>query len=320
MGTLVSELEMNEDVTAFYMLSEDPIVRKSKKNKDYLCLKLRDKSGEVDARVWEIAKELDQSKLKAGAIVKVFGNVSVWNEEKQFQINKIRLFDSAIDADIEYQDFFERSVIDPKMMFMDLIELLGSVLDHNNPIKQLLSYAIETNREKLLIAPAAKSMHHCYIGGLLEHTLSMAKTAVVLSQRYNLQIDLLLAGVILHDIGKTREMTYPLVSYTVEGTLLGHIVMGMEMATEYMGLMGPLFDPKLKMSILHLIASHHGLLEWGSPKVPLMREAVALHLIDMIDAKIAMCDRAIMQGVDEHGMTQWVKGFDGPIFKLGEKT
>ena len=313
MKSMISELVVNEEVTSYFLVSEFPQVRKNKKDKDYLCLKIQDKTGNMEARVWDIPPNLDPKSLVAGSIIKVQGQVSKWNKEVQLTIKQIRLINEADQTDIV--DFFERSERDPEEMFDELYAILESL--EYGQVKNLLFKILYENKDNLLKAPAAKSVHHNYVGGLLEHVLSLCKTAIVVSQRYDLRLDLMLATCLLHDIGKVVELTYPIIGYSTQGTLLGHISIGMMMVAKAIDEVEN-FDPKLKMTILHLMASHHGTLAWGSPRVPLMKEAIAFHLIDSLDAKLAICDKAIKKGISAEGMTEWVKELEGPLFFFKE--
>lgn len=312
MKSMISELVVNEEVTSYFLVSELPQVRKNKRDKDYLCLKIQDKTGNMEARVWDIPPNLDPKSLVAGSIVKVQGQVSKWNEEVQLTIKQIRLINEADQIDLV--DFFERSERDPEEMWSELLHIVDmNIVDEK--ILTLIRRILLKNKEDFCKAPAAKSVHHAYVGGLLEHVLSLCNTAIVVSQRYNLKIDLMLAASILHDIGKVVELTYPVIGYSVEGTLIGHISIGMMMVAKAIDEVEN-FEPKLKMTILHLMASHHGTLAWGSPRVPLMKEAIAFHLIDSLDAKLATCDKAMKKGISAEGMTEWVKELEGPLFSL----
>jgi 3'-5' exoribonuclease len=314
MKPYVSDLLPNVEVTSFFLVADLPQVRKNKNDKDYASLELCDKTGKIDARLWDIPPGLDVNSLK-GQFVKVKGNVTEWAGKNQVSILQIRVVGEADEFDVG--DFFERSKRPPGDMYHELHELLFFNVGLSKPIDDLLRMVLEGNKEAFCTAPAAKSVHHNYIGGLLEHVLSMCHMAVQVQAHYDLNGPLLLAGCVLHDIGKIRELTYPIGGYTLEGTLLGHISIGMQMVAKAMDDVGD-FPQNLKIAVLHLIASHHGILAWGSPKVPLMREALALHLIDMLDSKIAICNKAITGGLDDKGLTQWVKELEGPIFALGE--
>lgn len=312
MKAYISDLVANEEVISFFLVSELPQVRKTKKDKPYLCLKLQDKTGDLECRMWDIPTTLDPNSLVAGSIVKVQAMVSVWNDENQLQISQMRLTNES--DELELGDFYERSERPPAEMLSELIDVVANSLPAESQIKHLIWKVLEQNRSAFLEAPAGKSVHHNYIGGLLEHVLSLCHTAQVVSPRYGLRLDLMLAACIFHDIGKVRELTYPVMGYTVEGNLIGHVSIGMMMVAKAMDEVGD-FDPKLRIEVMHLIVSHHGLLEWGSPKIPLMKEAIAFHLIDAMDAKMAICDRAFKKGVDAQGLTEWSKSLGGPLYR-----
>ena len=317
MKTYISDLVLNEEVTSFFMVVDVPQVRKNKRDQDYLCLKLTDKTGEVEARVWDVPPGLDVNSL-GKSIVKVRGQVGSWNDQVQVTITQIRKVNGE-DA-IDMADFFERSERDPEDMYVDLRERLSIHLT-NEYVASLLYKVLAENAQEFKKAPAAKSIHHNYLGGLLEHVLSLCDTCISLSTRYELDLDLMLAACVLHDIGKIRELSYSMgTSYTVEGTLIGHISIGMGMVDRAIRELDEVrdFPANLKMAIMHLIASHHGLLEWGSPRVPLMREAVAFHLADMLDSKMATCARILKAGVSDEGLSEWSKEMGGPLWRMPE--
>jgi 3'-5' exoribonuclease len=315
MKQMLSDIELGQEFLSFFFVPETPQIRQNKKQKDYLCLKLQDKSDCVDGRLWEYPLGFNPALIKKGSYIKIKGSLSEWNGEKQVSIAQIRLAEESDALDIG--DFFERSQTDPIEMLHELTQLIFQEVT-NDKLNLLLRKTINKNKNNLLLAPAAKSVHHAYLGGLLEHILSMSKVAIRICDHYKLNKSLVIAACVLHDIGKLVELTYPVgIGFSVEGTLLGHICIGMELVAKEIDEI-PDFPEDMRLSILHLIASHHGLLEYGSPKVPLMREALIFNLIDMMDAKNAMCDRAIKKGLNEEGMTDWVKEFSGPLYVLKE--
>lgn len=317
----IKDIVTDAEVAGFFLTSSAQ-VRKTKKDKDYVCLKLCDKTGEVDARLWDIPEGFEP---KDGVIVKVKGQSSTYNDQLQVSIAQIRV--AEVD-EYALEDFFRRSEREPFDMMTDLRRLLSDRLAPwslvgdappddlpKTPVYQLLDDVLLANKELLYLAPAAKSVHHCYLGGLLEHVLSMCRAAVPLCEHYGLREELVLAGCVLHDVGKIRELEFNRgTSYSTEGTLLGHIVIGLQMISEAMSKVD--FPPKLKMEILHLVASHHGQLSFGSPKIPLMREAIALHLIDMLDSRMGICAEA-MRGnyAADQAFTNWVSALEGPLYR-----
>ena len=314
MKTYVTDLQPNTEATSHFMVAETQI-RKTKFDKPYLVMKLVDKTGQIDGRMWDIPKELDVTTIKRGSVVKVQADVSEWNGGNQLTIRKIRIIEEGqlFGDEVRAEDFLESSENDPDKMWQELMDRLDRMEDGH--LRLLVSNILTNNREKFCKAPAGKSVHHCYLGGLLEHSLSMCEVAVLVAKKYGLDRDLLLAGCVLHDIGKVNELSYEWVlGYTVEGTLVGHISQGMIMVSQHMDQIKD-FPKKLRIALMHLIASHHGLLEYGSPKVPLTKEAIAFNLIDLLDSKLAICDRAFKKGIDADGLTEWSRELGGPLWK-----
>ncbi len=258
--------------------------RLSKANKPYLNLILGDKTGQVEGRVWDpgdprIAKEFDR-----GDIVKARGCVSRYDDRLQMKVDQLR---KATAGEADKTDMLPSTTCDVDALWRQLLGFVDSFTEPN--LKLLLTKILsdaalaQAYRE----APAAKQLHHAWLGGLLEHVVSLLMLADRVAPHYPvLHRDLLLTGVVLHDIGKVRELAWESgFEYTVEGTLLGHIQMGMELVEKTIdGLPG--FPPRLKTLVLHVILSHHGKLEFGSPKLPMIPEALVLNFIDDLDAKM----------------------------------
>jgi len=258
--------------------------RTTKTNKPYLNLILGDKTGQLEGRVWEpgdprIAKDFDK-----GDIVKARGSASRFDDRLQMKIDQLRL---AQQNEVDKTDMLPSTSYDVATMWN---QLRGFVESLTNPdLKRLLTTLLEDPAlaQAYREAPAAKQLHHAWLGGLLEHVVSLLTLADRVAPHYPLiDRDLLLTGVILHDIGKVRELSWEIgFEYTVEGMLLGHIQMGVALAEKTMDSL-PDFPPKLKTLVLHLILSHHGKLEFGSPKLPMIPEALVLNFLDDLDAKM----------------------------------
>ena len=258
--------------------------RMTKNNKPYLNLILGDKTGQLAGRVWEpgdprIAKDFDR-----GDVVKARGSASRFDDRLQMKIDQIRV---ALPTEVDKSDLLPSTTCDVAELWR---QLLGFVASFRNPdLKLLLTTMLNdpTLAEAYREAPAAKQLHHAWLGGLLEHVISLLTLADRVATHYPLlDRDLLLTGVILHDIGKLRELTWEIgFEYTVEGTLLGHIQMGVALVEKAIDSL-PNFPPKLKTLILHMILSHHGKLEFGSPKLPMIPEAIVLNFLDDLDAKM----------------------------------
>ncbi len=256
----------------------------TKNGKNYYSVILQDKTGTVDAKVWEPNSEGidDFSDLD---YIDVFGEVTSFNGALQVNIKRARLCREGEYDQSMYLPVSEKSV---DTMYSELTAIIGTV--KNQYLKALLIAFFEKD-EKFIAAfknsSAAKSVHHGFIGGLLEHTLSVTKLCDYFSSTYpSINRDLLITAAICHDIGKIKELSlFPANDYTDEGQFLGHIVMGSEMVAEKVRDI-PGFPALLKQELQHCILAHHGKFEYGSPKTPAIIEAMALHLADNTDAKL----------------------------------
>ena len=314
MKQMICSLVPNQDVKSYFLVVDAPQVRKSKRGTDYATLELVDASGKIDARLWEIPAALELKWLKR-AIVKVEGQTSEWEGKLQVTISKIRLVCDDDHADMDLGDFFEASPFDPDTMWEELLHIVDMNIV-NEKVLTLIRKVLLQNEANFKRAPAAKHVHHAYIGGLLEHVLDMCKVAIPICENYGLSTDLVLAGCVLHDIGKCFELTYDFgIGYSVSGSLIGHIGQGVMMVYEAIDKVDG-FPQQMKVAIMHLILSHHGSTSWGSPRVPLMREAIALHLTDMLSSKMGICARVLKSGVDDEGFTEWCRELEGRLWQI----
>ena len=258
----------------------------TKNGKEYINVILQDKTGTVDAKIWE-PNSFGINDFEAHDYVYIAGEVTSFNGALQVNIKQLRV---AGEGEFSAMDYFPVSSKDIGEMFDELLKFIDSV--ENRDLKALLNAFFREDEEfvKAFKAnSAAKTVHHGFIGGLLEHTLSVTKLCEYYSKAYPvLKRDLLITAAICHDIGKVREFTpFPDNDYTDEGNLLGHIVMGSEMITEKIAKIDG-FSPVLARELKHCILAHHGKLEYGSPKMPSIAEAVALNFADDTDAKLQM--------------------------------
>jgi len=286
----VNELEPNKVITTSFLVNAKEI-RQKKTGELYLSLLLGDRTGELDAKMWDnVAEVLDG--FDRDDFVKVKGLIQIFHNRPQLTIHKVRRME---DSEVDYADYFPYSKRDPKEMWL---ELRGNVARMANPhLKALLDALLDDEEiaRRYRQAPAAKQIHHAYLGGLIEHVLSLCTLARITAAHYSfIDGDLLLAGVVLHDIGKIYELNYERgFSYSTEGQLIGHINIGMRMmADKLRGL--PDFPPQLRVLLEHMILSHHGQLEFGSPKLPQFPEALLLHYLDDMDSKME-CMRALAE-------------------------
>ncbi|MDP3030300.1 MAG: HD domain-containing protein [Deltaproteobacteria bacterium] len=252
----------------------------------YLALTLADKTGEIEARAWERGEEWD-GLFKKGDYISIEAQAESYRD--QTQLNIMHLTPCSTDT-VEAADFLPSSSRDTEEMWRELKELAGKVRDSHLTLLLTGFFHDKKFRQRFRVAPAAKRMHHAYLGGLLEHTLSVTTLVTGAVKNYpELDKDLLVTGSILHDIGKIKEFTYPPESsffdYTDEGRLVGHLVIGAQMVQEKIEAI-PHFPEDKAMLLKHLILSHHGEYESGSPKRPKTAEAFVLHLLDDLDAKV----------------------------------
>src|SRR6266550_1524201 len=278
----VKELEPNQTITTFFLVQNKEI-RQKKTGEPYLSLSLSDRTGELDAKMWDNVAEVMET-FDRDDFVKVKGLIQIFHNRPQLTIHKMRRVG---DNEVEFADYFPASERNPDDM---LAELRGIVAGMNNAhLRGLLNTLLDDPEiaRRYKIAPAAKQIHHAYLGGLIEHVLSLCGMARLAASHYcAIDLDLLLAGVVLHDLGKIYELSYERgFSYSTEGQLLGHIIIAMRMVAEKLASM-PEFPPRLRTLVEHMILSHHGRLEFGSPKLPQFPEAMLLHYLDDLDSKM----------------------------------
>ncbi len=255
----------------------------TKGGSSYLTLKLLDRSGEIEARVWERADDLARGFSK-NDFVRVRGQATLFQGKIQIRVQDvIRVDESKVAA----EDFLPKSANDPETMLAELQAILRAMKNPNLLALAEACFADEELVRLLKQAPGAKTIHHPYLSGLLEHTLSVLKLIVKVVENYpGVDVDLLLIGGFLHDIGKVYEFSFDRAfDYTDAGQLLGHLVMEVEMVSKKIDMI-PEFPAELGLLIKHMLVSHHGAYEFGSPKLPQTLEAVILHSLDDLDGKI----------------------------------
>lgn len=270
----------------------------TKNGKEYGNLVLQDKTGTVDAKLWDLGSP-GVGNFEALDYVYIDADVTMFMGAKQLNVKRIRKADEG-----EYipADYLPVSLKDVKQMYSELLALIASV---KNPyLRKLLdSYFGDPDFAKAFqFHSAAKSVHHGFVGGLLEHTLSVTKMCDYFASAYPmLNRDLLLTAAMFHDIGKTKELSvFPENDYTDDGQLLGHIIIGTEMVSERMRTIEG-FPPKLATELKHCILAHHGELEYGSPKKPALLEAMALNFADNADAKMETMIEVLRGAGDNQG-------------------
>jgi 3'-5' exoribonuclease len=297
----VSDLAADTSITSFFLVCEKEL-RLTREGKSFLRMELGDRSGSVEARLWDNADALAGT-FERDDIVKVQARVENYRNRMQLAVDKVR---RAEPGEIDLADYFPHTAEDTEQLYLRLREHAASI---KNPwLSRLVASVIEDPLvvPRLKRAPAAKRMHHAFLGGLLEHVVSLCGLARLVAQHYpEIDIDLVLAGVMLHDIGKLDELCYErAIHYSDEGELLGHIVLGLEQVTAKMNAIEG-FPNDLKTLVKHLLISHHGQYEFGSPKLPMFPEALVLHYLDDLDSKLGAARAALAADGGEAGWSAY---------------
>lgn len=307
----IAELKENDQVVDHYLCINKQVL-KTKAGKTYYSLKLQDKSGVIDAKIWDLNDGINH--FDEGDYIKVDGAVILFQGGYQLNIRRLR---KSTSDEYNPRDYIPVSNRDIEEMYK---MLLNYVVGISNPfMKQLVnSFFIEDDNfiMKFKEHTAAKSMHHSFSGGLLEHTLSVLELCEFYAKQYKeINRDLLYTAALFHDIGKIQELSdFPIVEYTDPGQLLGHIMISVEMVTEKIKKIDN-FPVSLANLIKHCIISHHGELEYGSPKTPLIIEAFALNFADNTDAKLKALNSMLEDNKEEELWLGWQRIFDSNIRK-----
>lgn len=281
--------------------------------KDYMTLYLQDKSGDIEAKLWTVTKD-DMKILKPEIIVWVKGDVINYRGRKQMKVNQFRL--ATAEDGVKTQDFVDGAPLSPNEIQDELSHFILEI--ENAHLQRITRHLLKKYQDKFFTYPAASSHHHNFAGGLSYHVLTMLKIAKSLCDIYPLlNRSLLYSAIILHDIGKVRELSGPVATtYTVEGNLLGHISIASDEVAEAAKELG--IDSEEVMLLRHMILAHHGKMEFGSPKLPHLKEAEILFFIDNIDAKMNMFDKAFKK-TEKGQFTERIFGMDNRQFYNPEK-
>jgi 3'-5' exoribonuclease len=314
----------NETITSYFVLSSFQ-VREKKMGGQFLAIILTDKTGSFEGRMWDdVADPI--ATCAEGCYVKAQGQISKYQGKFQITIQKLR---AAAESEIDPTDYLPVTRFDINEMWT---ELRGYVEQFTNPDLRRLVFAFLDDpqiAEAYKTAPAAKRLHHAWIGGLLEHVVTLVRVCRATVPFYpEVDPDLLVTGAILHDIGKIRELSWKSsFGYTLEGQMIGHISIAQRMLHEKVLSLAP-FPEKLSMLVEHLILSHHGKYEFGSPKLPMTPEAILLSALDDLEAKMQTLRSefasAAASGKSAGEMTEWVRSMerqllDSRTFLKGEQ-
>ncbi len=305
----IKDVTAGKQIDDIYMV-HDPILRSTTSGGLYIAMYLSDKTGQINGRMWQATESAYNSLPKPG-FIKVQGRSELYKDNLQIIVNQFQVVDS---EQVEIADYLARTKKNRKEMFEEIIAMLAQI---KNPQIGILVGAFIEDKElmkKFCQAPAAVKMHHNYIGGLLEHTHNMMKVANAILPLYpKINSDLVLAGIFIHDMGKTEELSYDMAfSYTDSGQLIGHISKGIMMLQKKADELvrgGKTIGRDVLDILGHIILAHHGQYEFGSPKLPATAEAFMVNYIDDLDAKMNQVTNAID---DEPGDSNWT-GWQGSL-------
>jgi len=290
-------------------------LRAGRSGSEFLVLNLQDASGQVTAKMFNEVERF-KTEIEAGDFVRAEGKGSLYNGQVQLVLSTIRRVNPDQDR---LQGFREDDCILSAQrpideMWAELLGYIQSVKDGN--LRVLLNRIVTDHESQIRVWPAAQSIHHAYRAGFLEHITKMAEVGTLVARAYGANEDLVLAGVVLHDIGKLQELAYDggSASYTRDGNLVGHIALGLMLVREAInGISG--FPAELRSQIEHLVASHHGTREYGSPTEPKTVEAFILNAVDELDAKINQVRRAVNDDPGDAEFTAWHKRLGRVLYK-----
>ncbi len=309
----VRELDAQASGWGFFLCARKEL-RTGRTGTEYLDLLLQDVTGEIRAKVFQDVATIKQE-FEAGEFVKVAGRGNLFNQKLELVLEKIR----RVIPDRDQEDGFREEACIPSSprpldeMWAELGSRIAGVTDPN--VRHLLERVVERHGDRLRVWPAAQVVHHAYRGGLLEHILQIMTVVSALADIYGADKDLLVAGALLHDIGKLRELAYEVATeYSVEGNLVGHIVIGVGMVRDAIGEI-PDFPDRLRLEIEHLILSHHGARELGSPVEPMTVEAFLLAKADDLDATIHQVRRHLDEDDSSGPFTTYNRRLERVLFK-----
>lgn len=303
----INELKTDMEIEMFFLL--DNVLRGvAASGKPYLTITLKDKTGSIDGKIWEV-KDEDMQVLQPGKLIFVEGTILDYRGKLQLKVKNYRL--KREDEHIDIQEFIQTAPISKEIM---INELNGFLKEIENPKLKAVTLELLNNHKKEFVTyPAAKLMHHDFYSGLIYHTTTMLKIAKSLLAIYpSLNKDLLYSGIILHDLGKTIELSGPIgTTYTLEGELLGHIVIMSDEISQVANKLG--VNGEEIILLRHIILSHHGKYEFGSPKLPMIKEAEIINFIDNIDARMQMFDKNLTT-VEPGEFSEKLFGLEGRHF------
>ncbi|MGZ3806665.1 MAG: 3'-5' exoribonuclease YhaM family protein [Bacteriovorax sp.] len=306
----ISQLNAKDDVLSPFLVKYIAMAS-GKDGKSYLNVILADSTGEIEARKWQGA-ELAMQRISAGDVAMVNGKVNQFQGRIQLIIQEMAKLE---ENQFNREDYIQKAGSAPEVMYAELLSIVGALEEvYIRDLLLLILNDFEISR-RLKIWQAGKTIHHAYQSGLLEHILSCTKLALSLSAHYKVNRSYVVAGCALHDLCKIYELTEgPVVEYTEEGKLIGHLVKGLEIVDHFTGKIKN-FPYNVKMHIKHILLSHHGEYEYGSPKIPNTSEAYLVSLIDLMDSKMNSLEQVKKTDPSTNHWSGFVKHLDRIVYK-----
>ena len=316
---LINQLNSGDEVKGVFLIANkqlNPFSSADKQGRYYLSLTLKDVTGLIQARIWDFAEDMD---VEVGEIVLVEGTVSEYKGNLQLNIRSLEKIN---EQEIDIFRFLPRTQKDMSQLIHKINEAIREIANpHLNKLLTIIFGHNSKIKHKFYLAPAGKNVHHAYIGGLMEHSLEVVDLCKVLADLnpYEIDRDLLITGALLHDLGKIEEYNIYNAAFnqTDQGILKGHIILGLEIIAEVISCLNN-FPDKLKLMLEHLIISHHGKQEWGSPIEPKTIEAITLHYADLMSCHVNHAVQIMNSHSDQKSAwSKWDKVLNGSLY-LGE--
>ncbi len=308
----INQIQPGQMLNDTYMVTQ-PVLRNTTRGDLYIAMYLSDSTGKVNSRMWQATEQIYNSIPKEG-FIKIQGKAELYQNNLQIVINGLTVIDP---DDVNLADYMPRTEKDVGKMFTELKDMLEKI---QNPGLRKLIASFLSDKElmrQFCTAPAAMQMHHSYLGGLLEHTHNMLRVALAILPLYpRVQGDLVLVAIFLHDLAKTQELSYKMgFSYTAQGQLVGHIVQGTLMINDRIKAENITIDQDVLDSLLHIIVSHHGRYDFGSPKLPATAEAFMVNYIDDLDAKMNQVGNLIDNEPGDDDWTNYQRSLETRIYR-----
>jgi len=311
----INQIEPGQTIDDIYIV-KNPILRSTTRGDLYIAMFLSDRTGQLNGRMWQATEEIYKSLPKPG-FVHIKARSELYQNNLQIVVNNVALVDP---GKVDIDDFLPRTKKDTRQMFEEVKKTVGRI--KNQQLKALVGEFLADSElmEKFCKAPGGMKLHHDYIGGLLEHTHNMLNVAVAILPFYpDVQPDLVLAGTFLHDIGKTDELAYDMAfSYTDSGQLIGHLSKSLLMINQKADSLnsgGTKIDQAVLDALGHIILSHHGAYEFGSPKLPATAEAFMICYLDALDAKLNQVTSAIDSELSDSNWTAWQNSLQTRLYR-----